>query len=247
MVCIWRSKTIIMILSNLGISASSAREPIITDGLLVHLDAGNVNSYPGTGTVWTDLEGNDNGTLVNGLTYNSNNRGTLETNGSNDYVLISSVAGSGTATQSFTYEVWVKPLDDDGNILSMSSVNPQSDWNMPPISAVSGSFRAKIWSNNQLVADNTFTQGEWYQVVLVWDYASSTQSLYVNGALNDSQGSIVYASSGVDNNIFLGQANPGADNAGHFAGEYGIVRLYNKALSPNEVLVNYNSNVSRYE
>lgn len=235
-----------MILSNVGISASSAREPIITDGLLVHLDAGNVNSYPGTGTTWTDLQGNDNGTLVNGLTYSSNNRGALETNGSNDYVLISSVAGSGTATQSFTYEVWVKPLDDDGNILSMSSVNPQGSWNMPPISAVSGSFRAKVWQNNQLVADNTFTQGNWYQVVLVWDYESNAQGLYVNGALNDSQGGITSLSSGVNNNIFLGQANPGADNAGHFAGEYGIVRLYNKALTPAEVQANYEANSERY-
>lgn len=246
MVCIRRSQTIIMILSNLGISASSAREPIITDGLLVHLDAGNVNSYPGTGSTWTDLQGNDNGTLVNGLTYSSNNRGSLETNGSNDYVLISSVAGSGTATQSFTYEVWVNPSDSDGNILSMSAVNPQGDWNMPPISAVSDSFRAKIWNNTQLVADTTFTQGEWYQVVLVWNYAASTQLLYVNGILNDSQGGIIYESSGVNNNIFLGQSNPGADDTGDFAGKYSIVRLYNKALSSGEVLINYNVNSSRY-
>jgi hypothetical protein len=237
-----------MILSNLGISASSAREPIITDNLLVHLDAGNVNSYLGTGSTWTDLQGNANGTLVNGLTYSSNNRGSLETNGSNDYVLILSVAGSGTATQSFTYEVWVNPSDSDsdGNILSMSNSNPQNNWNMPPISAVSGSFRAKIWQNTQLVADTTFAQGEWYQVVLVWDYVASTQLLYVNGILNDSQGGIIYESSGVNNNIFLGQANPGADNAGDFAGKYSIVRLYNKALSSAEVLINYNVNSSRY-
>jgi hypothetical protein len=45
---------------------------IITDGLVLYLDAANTRSYPGSGTVWTDLSrvGN-NGTLTNGPTFNS--------------------------------------------------------------------------------------------------------------------------------------------------------------------------------
>ena len=31
---------------------------IVTDGLTLLLDAGSENSYPGSGTTWTDLSGN---------------------------------------------------------------------------------------------------------------------------------------------------------------------------------------------
>ena len=210
------------------------------------MDAGNEDSYAGTGTVWTDLQGNNNGTLINGPTYNPEFQGSIQTDGSNDYILIGRVPGTGTANQSFTYELWVNPLDNNGNIMSMSSQNPQTDWNMPPISASGGRFNAKIWQNNILTSDNTFTQGQWYQVVLVWDFPNRTQSLYVNGTLNDSQGGISYLSSNVDNFIFLGQQNPGADNTGMFAGRYSIVRLYNISLTAAQVLSNYNATLPRF-
>ena len=49
---------------------------IVTDGLVLCLDAANPKSYPGSGTTWTDLSGNgNNGTLVNGASYNSVNNG----------------------------------------------------------------------------------------------------------------------------------------------------------------------------
>jgi hypothetical protein len=43
---------------------------IVTDGLVLCLDAGNPKSYTGSGTTWTDLSGNgNNGTLTNSPTY----------------------------------------------------------------------------------------------------------------------------------------------------------------------------------
>ena len=218
---------------------------LTTTNLFVNLDASNTASYPGTGTTWTDLQGNDNGTLVNGPTFNAANGGSIVTDGVNDFIRIGRVAGTGTSTQSMTYELWVNPADNDGNIMSMSSANPQTDWNMPPIAASGGRFRGKVWANNYIFSNN-FTQGTWYQVVLVWDYPNRTQLLYVNGVLNASQGGITYGSSNVDNFIFLGQQNPGADNTGMFGGRYGIFRIYNRALTANEILQNFNANRSRY-
>ena len=62
---------------------------IITNGLVLALDAANVKSYPGSGTVWKDLSGNNNnGTLVNGVGYNSGNLGYLAFDGTYDYVSI---------------------------------------------------------------------------------------------------------------------------------------------------------------
>lgn len=218
---------------------------LTTANLFVNLDASNTASYPGTGTTWTDLQGNDNGTLVNGPTFNAANGGSIVTDGVNDFIRVGRVTGTGTSTQSMTYELWVNPADNDGNIMSMSSDNPQTGWNMPPIAASGGRFRGKVWANNYIFSNN-FTQGTWYQVVLTWNFATSTQSLYVNGVLNASQGGITYASSNVDNFLFLGQENPGADNTGMFGGRYGIFRIYNRALTANEIQQNFNANRSRY-
>ena len=218
---------------------------LTTANLFVNLDASKTASYPGTGTTWTDLQGNDNGTLINGPTFNAANGGSIVTDGVNDYIRIGRVAGTGTSTQSMTYELWVNPADNDGNIMSMSQNNPQDGWNMPPIAASGGRFRGKVWANNYIFSNN-FTQGTWYQVVLVWDYPNRTQLLYVNGVLNASQGGITYGSSNVDNFLYLGQQNPGADNTGMFGGRYGIFRIYNRALTANELLQNFNSNRRRF-
>ena len=59
---------------------------IVTDGLVLCLDAGNPNSYPGSGNTWKDLSrGRNNGTLVNGPTFSGANGGSLVFDGVNDY------------------------------------------------------------------------------------------------------------------------------------------------------------------
>ena len=232
-----------------GIISSSYLSSLVTQNLLVHLDAGNSDSYGGSGTTWTDLQGNNNGTLVNGPTYDSTDGGSIVTDGTNDYIRLGRVAGTGTATQSMTYEIWVNPSDNNGNIMSMAQTNPQSGWNMPPIAADGGRFRGKIWPND-LLYSSTFTQGNWYQVALVFDYQGASQSsqiLYVNGTSVASQGSISYTASGANNFLFLGQANPGANNTGDFAGNYGIFRIYNRALTASEIQQNFNTNRNRYD
>ena len=152
----------------------------------------------------------------------------------------------GTSSSNLTWELWVNPSDSDGNVMSMSNSNPQGGWNMPPIAASDSKFIAKKWNNRILYADDTYSQGTWYHVVLTWDYNNRTQSLYVNGVLNDSQSGINYGASGSDNYIFLGDDNPGANNTGMFGGKYGAFRVYNKALSVSEILTNFNSTKNKY-
>ena len=75
---------------------------IVTNGLVLNLDAGRQNSYNG-GTTWTDLSGSGNtGTLVNGVGYNGSNGGSLSFDGVDDYVnLGSSIQNYSTFTTSF--------------------------------------------------------------------------------------------------------------------------------------------------
>ena len=85
--------------------AASAGPDIVEDGLVLYLDAGNEESYPGTGTTWKDLSGNGNdGTLTNGPTFSGDNTGGITFDGSNDYV----DCGDIDITSSFTLSVWFK-------------------------------------------------------------------------------------------------------------------------------------------
>ena len=62
---------------------------IVTNGLVLLLDAADNNSYSGSGTTWSDLSGNNNtGTLTNGPTFGSTNGGTIVFDGTNDYAEI---------------------------------------------------------------------------------------------------------------------------------------------------------------
>ena len=83
---------------------------IITQGLVLALDAADRNSYPGTGTAWTDLSGNgNNGTLTNGPTYNSANGGSIVFDGSNDYVNFSYNSSLNIGGLNITLSSWVRP------------------------------------------------------------------------------------------------------------------------------------------
>ena len=80
---------------------------IVTDGLVLCLDAASKRSYPGTGTVWADLKGGNNGTLTNGPTFDAGNGGSLTFDGTNDYVEIAN--SSQFHNQRMTASIWINP------------------------------------------------------------------------------------------------------------------------------------------
>ena len=81
---------------------------IVTDGLVLCLDAGNTKSYPGSGTTWTDLSGNGNtGTLTNGVGYSGDNLGSLSFDGVNDFTSTITGEDFNFGTGDFTIECWV--------------------------------------------------------------------------------------------------------------------------------------------
>ena len=82
---------------------------IITDSLVLCLDAGNRKSYPGSGTSWLDLTRNNNGTLTNSPTFSSANMGGIVFNGTNTYVSFGSITLSSTRT----FIVWFKVNTSD--------------------------------------------------------------------------------------------------------------------------------------
>ena len=180
---------------------------------------------------------------ANNLTYYAN--GSFSFNGTDNFIVAGRVKGTGTSTSSVSWCIWTRPKSLNGNIMSMSSESPQTSWNMPPIVADGGKFRGKIWNNTYLYSSD-FTLNQWYYVCLVFSYENSSQRLYVNGELVAEQTGIGYSSSGVDNYLFFGQANPGADNKGNYAGDIASCQVYNRALSANEIAQNFVATRSQY-
>jgi len=221
---------------------------IVRTNLTMNLDPGNSASYSGSGTTITDLSGNNkNGTISGTLGYTSGTSGYWSFTNNGAYILAGTLPYSGSSGNSWTMGIWAQPLTANGNIISMSAVNPQGNWNMPPISANGQRFVGKVWQNNYLTSQ-VFTIGTWYYLTLTFDYTAGTQNFYVDGNLVASQSGITSSSSGVDNYLFIGQTNPGADNAGNFVGNIGPIHYYgNKALTSTEVVKNYNALQKRYK
>ena len=72
--------------------AAQSTSNIITNGLIIQLDASKSSSYPGSGTTWFDITSTNNGTLTNGPTYTAASPLYFVFDGTNDYVNISDVA-----------------------------------------------------------------------------------------------------------------------------------------------------------
>ena len=91
---------------NTIIAVNRNYENIVTSGLTMSLDAGFTPSYPLSGTSWTDLSfSGNNGTLINGPTFNSSNGGSIVFDGTNDYVNLSD-SDNWFYTGNFTIEFW---------------------------------------------------------------------------------------------------------------------------------------------
>lgn len=223
--------------------------PIVTSGLLLNLDAGNTNSYPGSGTTWTDLSGNgNNGTLQNGASYVSGNGGAISFDGSNDRVVIPNDTALDTQTPSV--EVWVKvdTIPQDGFFFEKGDVNtqyalfiqtnfevtPQIKWRVKPAGF-----------NDINVTAATYIDTSSYAQV-VGTYTSGSRKLYINGSLvasDSATGTIPSNSGGMSVAAYGGFDGP----YGYYLdGEISIVRVYNRVLTASEITQNFNALKGRY-
>jgi hypothetical protein len=220
---------------------------IVQDGLVLYLDAANTKSYPTTGTTWSDLSrrGN-NGTLTNGPTFNSLNGGGIVFDGVNDYVSFQkTLTEIGLINQSAnTFECWVQfnsltnymhIIDGSGNCFHLA-VEPVADgrsmffWN---------------GSSYQPSSNPVATTLQWFHLVGVQE--SSFNKVYANGVLL-TNGSVSSNATNLSmsGGKYLALGYWQGFNNRYLNGILSQVRLYNRALSAQEVLQNYNATKSRF-
>ena len=216
---------------------------IIQDNLVFAIDVGSTRSYPGSGTTVSDLEGVNNGTLSNGVGFNTANGGFLEFDGSDDRLTLTSNVTLGNGNLAWTASAWIKttntvsglgagPIitnDDASPVYSVMSVNSgkMCYW----------TYQSSAWAQKLGVA--TISDGNWH--LLTWvNNTNYTMDMYVDGVFDKN---VANSTSGGNNNI---------DAIGNswnsiFDGDIAPVYIYQgKSLTAAEVLHNYNAQKSRF-
>ena len=229
------------------------RFSLVSDGLILYLDAARTSSYPGTGTTWTDLTGNGNtGTLTNGPTYDSAYGGSLVFDGIDDYIQLPTALLS--SASELTMCAWVNPVSlIGGNIWAEGGTSGSplywqftvntSNWYTRDVSTGDQGARNNDIATGSLVANS------WNHVTAVYSVSGGYKRYYVNTTLRSSTTTSVdqLTSTRIPFNSFIGRpTDPGDANDNFFSGQIAKVMLYNRALSAQEVQNNFNAQRGRY-
>lgn len=215
---------------------------VISDGLVLYLDATNPRSYSGTGSTWTDLSVYGyNSTLVSSPTYINNKYGQLAFNGSTQYATVPYTSTLWNA-QTFTLSVWAKKIGtgDQGTfgIMISKDINYIAHAHNGKTMA---SFRNSTGQQTLIYGNNPASYNEWRHYAFTYD--GTVGVLYENGAATGStalSGNVVNSSS---NPLNIGRYDGGGY---HFNGCIAGAMVYNRALSADEVLQNYNATKYKY-
>jgi hypothetical protein len=220
---------------------------IVLNGLVLALDAGNTKSYPGSGTTWTDLSGSgNNGTLVNGVGYNSGNGGSLVFDGVDDYVTLSS-SQIAPGTGAFTWNFWVRHIPTGGGVgrysILLSGTGSNTVYGVVYMNSDTGLGYYAL-GNRILDSDPSFDD-KWWHIAFVGNgglSGSRTLKLYRNG---------VQAGSTYTYNYNFTSTTPiiGANHSSFaelMRGNVSNVSYYNRALTATEISQNFNALRGRF-
>ena len=216
---------------------------VVTNGLVLALDAADRNSYPGSGTAWTDISGRGNtGTLTNGPTYSSANGGSIVFDGTNDYVDCGSI--NFTNGTSITIEVWVNPNSSQNTYADILDYNH-----------VSGGFVIQQNGNALNQYYLAYSNGSYFDVTSTIGLNSNSFNhlVFVKsgtstiGYLN-SVNTIQYTGSSIINcssySLHLGRLVAGTGR--EFNGSISNVKIYSRALTASEIQQNFNALRGRF-
>jgi hypothetical protein len=233
---------------------STVNRGIITDGLVLCLDAANPKSIVSGNTVWNDLSKSSTyGNLTNGPIYNSANGGNIVFDGFDDFVSgISNV----NLSNNFTLQISIKPNTlASGNFMLIGdyqcSYASNFGWyigidNRPSLN-IGNTIFISIGNDTSYLysAQNALITNNNNIYIVSFVCTNGVLSLYVNGiqtsglVANNTVRSINYSGT----NFFVGKR---VDNSSTYKGSWYNYLLYNRALSVTEILQNYNTTKSRF-
>ncbi len=228
------------VISSTSINTSSFSKSIISNGLLLNVDAANVNSYSGSGSTWYDLSKNKmNGSIQGGVTYTSSNTGVFSfDNSASAYVQFLNHQLFNFGTGDFTFEIWVRPT----SFSSYSHMIAMPDQNTMALKANVTDGQIYFYSPGFSTYGST---SGWTLALNSWNHVTFVRRLgyaycYLNGVL---KGKV----SGFTNSFLPQPLNIGNGWSGEKpTKQVSQVRVYNRGLVTAEVLNNFYSTKGRF-
>jgi len=222
------------------------RNSIVTDGLVFYVDAGNEDSYAGSGTTWSDLSGSNDGALTNGPTYDSGNGGSIAFDGVNDSVLTDYIPVNTNTSEGNTVEQWIYW---NGNFACMpfSWFDIKLDmWFQNNGFGINNGNSLLYGTSSAGLANNWIHYACFFPNN--WSTRSGDAKLWINGigkSMTKISGSFANRTIPSSARISIGS---GYDRSirQNFQGKIGITKIYNRELTPSEVTQNYNALKNRF-
>ena len=240
---------------------------IVTNGLVLVLDATNPLSYPGSGTTWYDLSGNGNHSTINSGEFVSSPFSGYLRNVNNEsnffYITIpnsTSISNTLSVTSGgWTIEeiIWTNstnyPEADAGSVFSNPAYGPGAtgfDWNH---GVGINQFQFGQSSNSATGYEDTVSISSipsqyaqfntWRIRTMVWDRSNNTVSLYINGvyigggSTPNTAGQSIYDGGGGEIGTLYGWK---------FYGRRSAFKIWNRTLSQSDITQNFNAQQTRF-
>ena len=226
---------------------------IVTDGLVLCLDAANKRSYPGSGTTWTDKVGGNDGTLTNGPTFSSDNGGSVVFDGANDYINVGNNSDL-QITSEITLSAWIKgsPQSNKGIAGKYSAGAGQRGY---LIATQQASPNNKIiWyyqratspfnAGDSVTSSLNVLDSNWHFILCTFTPSVSAK-IYIDGELNVTD-TVDIQSASANNSTRFDIGTHDQSTGYSFIGNISNVSVYNRALTAKEILQNYEATKGRY-
>lgn len=192
---------------------------IVTDGLVLNLDAGWYPSYSGSGTTWKNIKGDSNGRLINGPTFNSEDGGIISFDGTNDFMITETISGF---TSLCFWVYWTGGGPAAWKYLLDARPGMSGGWFVPNQNSQGSSWKSTYYVNNVQVTGCNVTNVPTNR----WNF------IYLEG-VNSSYTSTIHFMARHSNN----------EQAG---GKIGTIYLYNRPLTTEEISQIYNTTKGRF-
>jgi hypothetical protein len=224
-------------------------EVIVTDGLVLNLDAGFTPSYSRSGTTWYDVGGTNNGTLINGPTFSSSNGGILSFDGTDDDVDMGPTSDFFINGGSYSFEFFFNLNSFTGEqgpaLLSGYRAGDLNRWDIFFDREGNEKIGLLYHSGPYFATNSVISTNVWYHYVLTIKGSNGDVANYLNGVL-DKSGNVGTVNRNLNTTVNLTIAGMTTNPNFNFNGNIPIFRLYDRALSATEILQNYNAQKGRF-
>ena len=217
---------------------------VITNGLVLALDAGDRNSYNSGSLTWFDLTGTNNGTLTNGPTFNSGSGGSIVFDGVDDYVLTNLTSLGLNVQGPYTFNCYLKYNTSSGGVRNPITLSNTGNSSFQ-FGYIGGSPVVWRYGGTTITTFTPPAVGTLHYMTCT--VTTGSVNVYINGVLNATTNTPNLQTGNLDTLICSGYWSSGVINTTSvFSGNIYNISLYNKILSSQEILQNYNATKGRF-